>query len=103
MSLCELSGLGPVVKNKVSHSNIKTKSRAFPNIHKKSFYSMVLKQTFRARISTQALRDIDKCGGVDIYILKQKDQKLSPRMRKIKHSLLKKNFQIKRKSNEAQN
>ena len=32
MPQCELTGKKPVVKNLVSHSNIKTKSRALPNV-----------------------------------------------------------------------
>lgn len=90
MPLCEFSGLGPVVKNLVSHSKIKTKSRSFSNVQKKAFYSFVLKRTFRAKVSTRALRDIDKCGGVDIYIAQQKKEKLSPRLQKLKKCILKK-------------
>ena len=90
MSRCEFSGLGPVVKNLVSHSNIKTKSRAFSNIQKRNFYSLALKRSFRAFVSVKTLRDIDKSGGVDFYLMKQKSEKLSPRVLKIKKSLSKK-------------
>jgi len=88
MSRCEFSGVGPAVKNLVSHSNIKTKSQAFPNIQKKTFYSLTLKRYFRAKISTRALRSIDKLGGVDIYLLKQTNNNLSPRLLKLKKLLL---------------
>lgn len=88
MSRCEFSGVGPVVKNLVSHSNIKTKSRAFPNVHKRIFYSLALKRYFRAKVSTRVLRSIDKIGGVDIYLLKQKNSQLSPRLLKLKNLLL---------------
>ena len=90
MSRCEFSGLSPIVKNLVSHSNIKTKSRAFPNVQKRNFYSLALKRSFRAFVSVKALKDIDKFGGVDFYLIKQKDDKLSPRVLKIKKSLSKK-------------
>ena len=90
MPRCELSGAGPVVKNLVSHSNIKTKSRAFPNVQTKSLYSFVLKRTFRVKASTRALRDIDKLGGVDTYILQQENQRLSPKVLKLKHKMLSK-------------
>lgn len=88
MSRCELSGTGPAVKNLVSHSNIKTKSRAFPNVQKRTFYSLTLKRYFRARVSTRVLRSIDKLGGVDIYLLKQKNNNLSSRMLKLKKLIL---------------
>jgi len=32
MAKCELTGKGPIVKNNVSHSNVKTKKWAKPNI-----------------------------------------------------------------------
>ena len=90
MPYCELSGVGPVVKNLVSHSNIKTKSRAFPNIQKKTFYSLGLKRFFRAKVSTRALRSMDKMGGFDVYLMKQKDSFLSHRMLRVKNLLSKK-------------
>ena len=100
MPHCEFSGLGPRVKNLVSHSNRKTKSRVFPNVHKKTFYSLILKKTFRARVAAQALRDMDRKGGVDAYLMKQEDKKLSPPLVKIKKSLLRKTSGA---AHEAQN
>ena len=88
MSRCEFSGLGPVVKNLVSHSNIKTKSRAFPNIQKRTFYSLILKRSFRAKTSARILRSIDKMGGVDTYLLKQENACLSPRLLGLKKLIL---------------
>ena len=88
MSRCEFSGLGPVVKNLVSHSNIKTKSRVFPNIQKRTFYSLILKRSFRAKAAARVLRIMDKLGGVDIYLLKQKNTYLSPRLLSLKKQLL---------------
>ena len=90
MSRCEFSGNGPTVKNLVSHSNIKTKSRAFPNIQKRTFYSLTLKRYFRAKVSTRVVRSIDKMGGVDIYLLKQKNNNLSPRVLKLKKLIISK-------------
>ena len=99
MPRCELSGIGPVVENRVSHSNIKTKSKAFPNIQKKTFYSSVLKRSFRAKATARTIRDMDKIGGIDIYILKQNSKNLSPRMLRIKNQIL----NCLRKKNETQN
>ena len=89
MPRCELSGIGPVVENRVSHSNIKTKSKAFPNIQKKTFYSFVLKRSFRAKATAQVIRNMDKIGGIDTYILKQNSKNLSNRMLRIKNLILK--------------
>lgn len=90
MSHCELTGKGPAVKNLVSHSNIKTKSRAFPNIQRKRFFSNQLNQYVRLRAAVSAIRDIDKTGDFDVFIVQQADGKLSPRALKIKKKILKK-------------
>ena len=79
MAVCELSGKKPVAKNLVSHSNIKTKSTSFPNVKSKSFYSPTLKRTLRFKVSTRALRTIDKWGGIDAYLMKCKPSSLSPK------------------------
>lgn len=90
MAHCELSGKSPVVKNLVSHSNIKTKSRAKPNIQHKKFFSLQLRQTFQFKVATSTLRDIDKLGGFDIYMIRQKNSVLSSKALKVKKQILKK-------------
>ena len=46
-----------------------------PNTQWKSLYSHLLDRALRVRVSTTALRCIDKAGGLDAYVLytKQKD------------------------------
>ena len=90
MSRCEVSGKGPVVKNLVSHSNIKTKSGALPNVQKKRIFCKTLNQMVRLRIATSALRDMEHMGGFDVYILNQDDGKLSVRAKDVKARILKK-------------
>ncbi|MDE0092410.1 MAG: bL28 family ribosomal protein, partial [Oligoflexia bacterium] len=68
MALCELSGKKTKVKNLVSHSNIKTKSKAFINIQSKRFFSLQLKKSFQFKVSTHAIRHIDKLGDFDVFI-----------------------------------
>lgn len=79
MAKCELSGKGPVVKNLVSHSNIKTKSRAFPNVQKKRLHSRTLNEMVTLNVATSTLRSMEHMGGLDKYILGQKDENLSKR------------------------
>jgi len=79
MSRCELTGKGPVVKNLVSHSNIKTKSISQPNVQKKRIFSRVLGQMVRLQIATSALRDMEHTGGFDSYILNLPETTLSKR------------------------
>ena len=79
MARCELSGKGPVVKNKVSHSNIKTKSRAYPNVQKKKLHSGTLNEMVTLSVATSTLRSLEHMGGLDKYILKQDEKNLSKR------------------------
>jgi large subunit ribosomal protein L28 len=84
MGRCELTGKGPVVKNLVSHSNIKTKSTAQPNIQKKRLFSQALGQMVTLRIAASTIRDMEHRGGLDQYILNSNDEKLSKRAGVIK-------------------
>jgi large subunit ribosomal protein L28 len=90
MSRCELTGKGPVVKNLVSHSNIKTKSTAQPNVQKKRIFSRSLNQMVRLQIATSTIRDMEHVGGFDNYLLNTDDSKLSKRALAVKSRLKKK-------------
>lgn len=90
MSRCEITGKGPVVKNLVSHSNIKTKSTAQPNVQKKRIFSRILNEMVRLQIATSAIRDMEHVGGFDAFLLNQCDTKLSKRALAIKMRMKKK-------------
>lgn len=66
---CEISGKGVLVGNRVSHSNIKTKHRFLPNLHKKKFWSPEKQQFVTLKVSASAIRSIDKIG-LDAYAKK---------------------------------
>ena len=84
---CELTGIGPMVGNNVSHSNIKTKRRFLPALSPATLASEALGQSFKLRISNAALRTLDFRGGLDVFLVKAKDEQLSPRALKIKRQL----------------
>ncbi len=90
MPRCELTGKKPVVKNLVSHSNIKTKSRAFPNVQFRSFYSSCLKRSFRLKVAASTVRSIDKSGGIDNFLMKCSKNNLSPFALKLRKNMEKK-------------
>jgi large subunit ribosomal protein L28 len=57
--------------NNVSHSRRHTRRVFRPNVFWRRLYSEVLdKQCGPMHVSATALRDIDKCGGLDNYVLK---------------------------------
>ena len=60
--VCELTGKRMLVGNNVSHSNKKTKRRFYPNLQLKKFYIPELDKTIRIKVSTSALRTINKKG-----------------------------------------
>lgn len=94
MPLCELTGKGPKVKNLVSHSNIKTKSTAFPNVQKKRLFSKALNRMVSLKVATSTIRSMEHMGGFDTFILNQPDISLSKRALVIKGQLKRKlNFQ----------
>lgn len=84
MSMCELSGKGPIVKNLVSHSNIKTKTIVQPNVQYKNLFSKKLGKFFKLKVAVSTLRSIDHVGGFDVFLLNQDNAKLSKRALKIK-------------------
>lgn len=60
--ICDITGKRPLVGNRVSHSNIKTKMRQLPNLQYKRLWVPELGQFVRVRLSTRALRSIAKMG-----------------------------------------
>ena len=59
---CVFTGKRPNVANKVSHSNIKTKTRQFPNVQWKRLWWDEGARYVRVKLSTRALRTIDRKG-----------------------------------------
>src|SRR4029078_4849595 len=87
---CDLTGKGPLVGHKVSHSNIKTKRRFLPNLQNVTLTSDTLGRSVRVRISTNALKTVDHRGGLDAFLLKAKDAELSKRALDLKRQVVKK-------------
>jgi len=56
--VCPLTGKRPNVANKVSHSNIKTKKRQFPNLQTKRIWCESQNRFIKIRLSTRALRTL---------------------------------------------
>jgi large subunit ribosomal protein L28 len=60
--VCQVTGKKPMTGNSVSHSNIKTKRRFLPNLQKKRFYFTEEDRWITLKVSTDALRTINKNG-----------------------------------------
>ena len=60
--VCQVTGKRPVTGNNVSHSNIKSKRRFLPNLQSHRFWVETENRFVRLRLSTKAIRIIDKKG-----------------------------------------
>ena len=87
---CELTGKGTQVGNNVSHANNKTKRIYRPNLQTIALASELLGNSYKLRISMNALRSVDRNGGLDPFILKTKDKLLSARALRLKRAIAKK-------------
>jgi large subunit ribosomal protein L28 len=70
--------------------NNRTRRRFLPNLQTASLQSYVLGESVRMRITTSALRTIEKNGGLDAWLLGTSNVKLSPEARKLKRRIVKK-------------
>ena len=65
--VCDITGKKPTVGNRVSHANNKKRRRFLPNLHVQRFWLEDEKRWVSLRISTNALRTIEK-KGIDAVI-----------------------------------
>jgi large subunit ribosomal protein L28 len=84
---CELTGKGVMVGHNVSHAVNRTKRRFLPNLLNVTLISDALGRSVKLRISANALRSVEHRGGLDEFLLKAKDDELSPRALVIKNEL----------------
>ena len=60
--VCPVTGKKPVVGNRVSHANNRTKRRFMPNLQNRRFWVESETRWFSMRLTNAALRTIDKNG-----------------------------------------
>jgi large subunit ribosomal protein L28 len=87
---CELTGKMAQTGHKVSHSNRKSKRRFLPNLCNVTLISDALGRSVRMKVSANALRTIDRRGGLDAFLAKAKADDLSPRALILKREIAKK-------------
>ena len=88
--VCELTGKGRQVGHNVSHANNKTKRVFLPNLQDVTLISDTLGRSVKLRVSTHGLRSVEHVGGLDNWLAKTADDKLSLRARKLKREIKKK-------------
>ena len=85
---CELTGKIPMYGHNVSHANNKTHRRFLPNLKRVKFTSELLKRSLKLRVSVAGVRSVDKKGSFDEFLKAVKNKDLSPRLKKLKKSIL---------------
>ena len=64
---CQVTGKRTVTGNNVSHAMNKTRRRFLPNLHERRFWVASENRWVKLRVSTAALRTIDK-NGIDAVL-----------------------------------
>ncbi|MDB9811431.1 50S ribosomal protein L28 [Candidatus Pelagibacter sp.] len=95
---CELTGKIPMKGHNVSHANNKTKRRFLPNLKKVKFTSELLKRSLKLTVCNAGVRCVDKKGTFDQFLKTVKNKDISPRLKKLKKSLLIKSPFVKKAS-----
>ena len=88
--ICELTGKGRQVGHNVSHANNKTKRTFLPNLQNVTLLSDALGRSIKLRVSMNGLRSVEHVGGLDNWLAKTSEEKLSDRARRIKREIAKK-------------
>ena len=84
---CDISGKGVLSGNNVSHAMNHTRRRFLPNLHVVRLQSDILGESIKMRLSTRAVRTIDKKGGIDDFLLGTPNRKLTDEAKKLKRRI----------------
>ena len=88
--ICELTGKTRLVGNNVSHAQNRTKKTFLPNLQNVTLLSDTLGKGVKLRVSTHGLRSVEHVGGLDNWVLKTSNDKLSLRVQRLKREIAKK-------------
>ncbi|HEY0446287.1 MAG TPA: 50S ribosomal protein L28 [Allosphingosinicella sp.] len=88
--ICELTGKGRQVGHNVSHANNKTKRTFLPNLQNVTLMSDLLGRQISLRVSMSGLRSVEHVGGLDNWLGKTSEEKLSLKARRLKREIAKK-------------
>ena len=74
---CQITGKTVMSGNNVSHANNRTRRRFLPNLQHASIQSDVLGRKVSLRLSTSAMRTIEKHGGLDAVLMQGRNAELA--------------------------
>ncbi len=73
---CQITGKGVLTGNNVSHANNRTRRRFLPNLQTSSLLSDALGLAVTMRLSTRAIRTVERNGGIDAFLLATPNSRL---------------------------
>ena len=85
---CQITGKTVMAGNNVSHANNRTRRRFLPNLQQASMQSEILGRKISLRISTSAIRTVEKHGGIDAFLLQARNSELADEARSLKREML---------------
>ncbi len=71
---CQVTGIGPITGNNVSHAHNRSKRRFLPNLQKKRIWVQELNRFVTLKLSAKAIKNIAKNGTSDIAKLVSTNQ-----------------------------
>ncbi|HZT46325.1 MAG TPA: 50S ribosomal protein L28 [Hyphomicrobiaceae bacterium] len=72
-----------------SHAENKSKRTFRPNLCEVTLISDQLQRKVRLRISAHALKTVERRGGLDAFLMKAREDELSPRCQKLRREIKK--------------
>ena len=85
---CQITGKGVMTGNNVSHAKNRTRRRFLPNLQHTSMQSELLGRTISLRVTTSAIRTIEKHGGLDAFLMQARNAELADDARALKREML---------------
>ena len=84
---CQLTNKVSKAGRNVAHSNTKTPRRFRPNLQEVRLHSDALGQDIPLKVSTRAIRTVQKHGGLDNFLVHMDERKLAPEAVKLKRKV----------------
>ena len=85
---CQITGKTVMSGNNVSHANNRTRRRFLPNLQATTMQSEILGRSLKLRVSTSAIRTVEKHGGIDSFLIQAKNTELAKEARVIKSEII---------------
>jgi large subunit ribosomal protein L28 len=87
---CFLTGTQVLTGNNVSHAKNRTRRRFLPNLQNATLISDALKESVHLRVTPRALSTVDRAGGLDAFLLGERNARLSADALRLKRRIQRK-------------